>query len=451
MALIELDRDAPLEQAPGRRPPPWRYRHAGLLMTAVLMLALGGAAPYAATLWRELGTIGQAGDPETPIQLAGGRLYTVGMSERYHEVTAWALDGPPRRVWTARTPIGMSYNPVSGYFGAFTVRQAGDVVLLSEGFATTALDKRTGQTRWTLPLAVWLLGTGGVGLAAEQVFRPGTVYDQASGDPGALYFSATGEPHTEPPVRTQVHGVDLATGEVRWTTTPGGSVTVDPVHGDVPAVLITSSDRLTLHDGDTGDVRAEVALPELNGSGPVTASVAGDVALISYRDPGQQVAYDVRTLRRLWSRDLPEVPGDVPDCRQVICWGPRNDLYILDPATGEPAWPANGDIDITVRAGFVLETKVRTGRPDRLADLRDGTNRVVLTGWDRVLPGDPDATVVVRRDGDDGGQIFAAVRPGHPELRILGTADVDSDDCAADDHRLVCRDSSGLRVWAYRI
>ncbi|MEV6298837.1 PQQ-binding-like beta-propeller repeat protein [Actinoplanes sp. NPDC051861] len=448
--LIELDRDAPLDQAPGRRPPPRLYRPAGLLLAATLLVTLAGAAPFASTFWRDLGTIAAAGDAETPIQLAGGRIYTAGTAGRDREVTAWSLDRPMRRLWATRVPIGMSYNPVSGLFGSFTIRQAGDVVLLSEGFATTALDGRTGQVRWRSPVAVTLLGTGGIGVAVERVFRPGTVYDQASGDPGPLYFSASGEPHTEPPVRTEVRGLDIATGRVVWTSAPGGSVTVDPVHGDGPAVLITSSDRLTLHAAGTGEVLAEAALPKLNGSGPVTATVAGDVALVGYRAPGQEVAYDVRTLRRLWAWKLPDFEGDTPDCRDVICSGPRDDLWVLDPATGRRAWQANGDVDLTVRAGMVLETKVRTGRPDRLADPLTGRNRVILTGWDEVLPGEPNGTVVVRRD-TDSGQTFGAVLPGRAELRVLGTVDVDSGECSADEHHLVCRDGTGLRVWAYRI
>ncbi|MBG0560004.1 outer membrane protein assembly factor BamB family protein [Actinoplanes aureus] len=451
MTLIELDRDAPLDPEPSRRPPPWRYRHAGLLVAAVLLIALGGAVPTGGTRWRDLGTAGPVSAVEIPIQLAGGRLYTAAVDGPGRELTAWALEQPPRRLWTAQVPIGMSYDPGRGVFGSFSIRQSGDVVLLSEGFVTTAIDARDGRVRWTSPVMVTLLTGGGTGVVVERVFRPGTDYDQASGDPGPLYFSADGVPHTEPPIRTEVRGTDLATGRVVWTVTPPGSVTVDAVRGDRPAVLITASDRLTLLAGATGTTLAEVALPELNGAGPATASVVGDVALVGYQDPGRQVGYDTRTLRRLWDRPLPATSQDRADCRDVLCSGSRDGLSVLDPVTGATAWPVTGEVGLARHAGFVLETETRTGRPVRLADPRTGRDLADLSGWDEAFGAEPDGALVLRRAGAGGKQTFAAVLPGHPQPRVLGTATVDSGECAADEHHLVCREGDGMRIWAYRI
>ncbi|MEU4420388.1 PQQ-binding-like beta-propeller repeat protein [Actinoplanes sp. NPDC024001] len=451
MTLIDLDRDAPLDPRPSRRPPPWRYRHAGLLVAAVLLLALGGAVPAGRTLWRDLGLVEAAGVVETPLRLVGGRLYTAAVDGPERELIAWAPEQPPRRLWTAQVPIGMSYDPAEGVFGAFSIRRSGDVVLLSEGFAaTTAIDARDGRVRWSSPISVTPLTSGGLGVVVDRIFRPGTEYDQASGDPGLLYFSADGVPHTEPPTRTEVRGIDLATGRALWTFTPRGSVTVDPVHGDRPAVLITASDRLTLLAGATGTTLAEAEVPELNGTGPATASVVGDVALVGYRDPGQQVAYDTRTLRRLWARALPDSQGDSRACTDVLCAATGTDLSVLDPATGATAWTANAGVDLARRAGFVLETDAGTGRPIRLADPRTGRDRVDLTGWDEAYTGEPDGALVLRRDSGAGRQTFAVVFPGRPELRVLGAAE-NTGDCEADDHHLVCREGAGVRVRAYRI
>jgi outer membrane protein assembly factor BamB len=449
VTVIDLDRAAESDQAAGRRPPPWRYRHAGLLLTVALMITLGGAAPSAAVIWRHLGELGPVDTTEVPVQLTGDHLYTVSSSGRHRALTAWDLD-PPRQLWTSEVPLGAGYDATRGLFGSVTVRQAGDVVLVSEGVTTTALDARLGSVRWTAPVAVTLLGSGRAGVVVERVFRPGTEYDQDSGDPGPLYFSSTGVPHNEAPIRTEVRGLDLRTGETMWTAAPGGSVTVDPARGDPPAVLITASDQLLRLDGATGEVLARAGLPELDGAGPATGSVAGGVALVGYQNPSRLVAYDQRTLRRLWQQDRPDAEGEIPTCRDVICAGPRSELRVLDPATGAVAWPVLAETDLAARAGAVLETRADTDVPLRLADPLTGRTLVDLAGWDEALPGDPDGALVLRREAEDG-QSFAAVLPGHAELRLLGTAAVNSAECSADEHHLVCRDGTGLSVWAYRI
>ncbi|WP_229069256.1 PQQ-binding-like beta-propeller repeat protein [Actinoplanes sp. DH11] len=450
MALIDLDRVAEPGPAGGRRPPPWRYRHAGLLLAAVLLLVLGGAAPNAAVLWRDLGTLGPVGTEETPFQLTGGRLYTISTTGPLRELTAWQLD-PPRRLWTAEAPLYAGFDASRGLFGSVTVRQAGDVVLVSEGYSTTALDAATGAVRWSEPVAVTLLSSGRIGVVVDRVFRPDSEYDQASGDPGPLYFSATGVPYTEPPVRTEVRGLDLSTGEAAWTAATAGSVTVDAARDDPPAVLITTADRLLRLDGATGRELARTDLPELNGSGPFTGSVVGDVALVAYQNPSRLVGYDARTLDRLWQHDLPDVEGTIPICREVLCAGPSSELLVLDPATGAEAWAVYAETDLASRAGFVLETRADTDLPLRLADPLTGRTLVDLNDWDAALAGEPGGALVLRRDDEDGGQTFAAVLPGHPELRVLGTIGSGGGDCAADDRHIVCRDGTVLNVRAYRI
>ncbi|BBH64186.1 hypothetical protein ACTI_08710 [Actinoplanes sp. OR16] len=446
MTVIDLDRVAESDRAAALRPPPRRYRHAGLILVAILMTTLGGAVPAAAVVWRHLGELGPVDTTEVPVQLTGDRLFTVASSGVRRQVTAWQLD-PPRQLWTSEVPLGAGYDATRGLFGAVTVRQSGDVVLVSEGVTTTALDARIGAVRWTAPVVVTLLTSGRTGVVVERVFRPGTEYDQASGDPGPLYFSSTGVPYTEAPIRTEVRGIDLVTGKTVWTAAPGGSVTVDPARGEPPAVLITASDRLLRLDGATGRTLATTGLPELNGQGPATGSVVGGLALVGYQDPSRLVAYDQRTLRRLWQQDRTEAQGEVAGCRNVLCGG----LRVLDPATGAAAWTTGAETDLTARAGSVLETRSDTGLPVRLADPLTGRTVTDLRGWDEALDGDPDGALILRRDDGDDGQSFAAVLPGHTGLRLLGTAPVNSGECAADARHLVCRDGTGLSVWAYRI
>ncbi|WP_328461172.1 PQQ-like beta-propeller repeat protein [Actinoplanes sp. NBC_00393] len=449
MTLIELDRDAPLDPEAGRRPPPWRYRHAGLLVVAVLLIALGGAAPGPAVLWRYLGAI-DAKDAVSPIQLAGGRLYTVTSTGRERAVTAWEMTQPARRLWTVQVPMTRGHDPAQSIFGSIRVQRSGDLVLLSESLATTAVDTATGRTRWTSPVRITV--AGGVGYTVGWIFRPGTAYDESSGDPGALYFSADGEAHTEPPVRTELRGVDLATGKQLWAYAAAGAATVDPAPGTPAALLITSSDRLTLRAVATGDVLAETELVRIDGAWPTSASVVGDVVLVEYQEAARELVYEARTLRRIWQREISPMLPDAVDCQDVLCSADGGETWVLDPATGRPVWPVTEADRLYRRAGYLLETDAATGAPVRLVDPRTGASRVDLEGWAEEVGGaTEDGPLLLRRGGAAGGQTFGVVLPGHPEVRLLGTAEVAPEECAADEHHLVCRDEAGLRIWAYRI
>ncbi|BCY14327.1 PQQ-binding-like beta-propeller repeat protein [Actinoplanes sp. L3-i22] len=449
MTLIELDREAHLDPPPASRPPISAYRRGGLLLALALLVVLGGAAPAAGIRWRYLGAITAPIAPDGPIELAGGQIYTVDAGGTEPAVSAWSPASPPARLWTTRVPAGDERNVAAA--GSLSVRPAGDVTLLTSGVATTAVDAATGRIRWSSPIAVTVLPGSGVGVTVDRVFRAGTEYDQESGDPGPLYFSATGEPHTEPPLRTDVRGLDLSDGRTLWTTAPGGSVTVDQVPGDDPAVLITSSNRLTLVDGASGRLLRAVDVPRFGGHGPASGSLIGDVALVSYQNPGRQVAFAARTLRQLWTREVPDLVADPADCQGVLCAGGHGDLRVLDPGTGQARWRVQEDVDLAVRAGYVLQTDAASGEPVRLTDPRTGATRVDLTGWTGEVAGSADEPLVLRRRDKRGGQAFATVVPGHAEIHRLGVTGAGVGECDSDGRYLVCRSSGGLRIWAYRI
>lgn len=441
MTVIELDRETPLDPDAGPTPPPWRYRRSGLLLALVLAVVLGGAAPAAGWSWRYLGDLPAT---ESRIQLAGGRLFTVERSGGQRLLTAWSLRAVPERLWTAEMPV----DPAVGMFGPLRVEQAGGVLLATEGLETTVLDPETGRVRWTGPERMQT-GSGGTGVVTEPVFRPGTLYDRDSGDPGRLYFSADGQPHTEPPLRTEVRGLDLATGERRWTFERPGSVIVEQVRGADPVVLITSSDRLSLVGAATGKLIRETGLPRVNGSGPGTAALLDGVALVDYQEAGKRVAYDARTLERLWIRDLPSAQ-DPADCEGLLCSGDRDETLVLDTRTGEPAWRMPSADHLSVRAGFGLWTDASSGVPLRLVDARTGLPATDLTGWRQEVPAPSGRMLVLSRENRGGGQVFGVVLPGDPRVRTLGVADARGSDCAADDWHIACRDGSRVRVWAYR-
>ncbi|GAA1605750.1 PQQ-binding-like beta-propeller repeat protein [Actinoplanes couchii] len=463
MTLIELDRDAPLDPVAAPGPPPHRYRPAGLLLALALVVLLGGAAPPSGTIWRHLGVLPPTAGLETPIQLAGGRLFTVAPVGGRRVLTAWTLQPAPARLWSAELPHDPAVDasvPIP-----VTVRQRGDLVLATAGMTTAALESATGRPRWIFGARIAAAG-GDLGVMVERIFRPGTDYDQESGAPGRLYFSADGQPHTEPPIRTEVRGIDLATGAVLWTATQAGSVTADPVPGDRPAVLITASDRLTLHDARTGAALRETELPQRSGAGPASSSVVGPVAVIGYEEAGVQAGYDTRTLDLLWTRDL-HTEMDPPSCAGLLCAGSRDATVVLDPRTGQPLWGLDHPADLEVRAGWVVDIDPSTGAPARLLDPATGDPRTELTGWTDLVESFAADRLVLRRDGrafgvvlaggpsgaaGSAGDPFGAAGPaGDPVVRLLGGAELDGQECAADDRYVVCRAVQGLRIWAYRV
>jgi outer membrane protein assembly factor BamB len=452
VALIELDLDAPPGRpAEHRPPPPWRYRHLGLVAALVMLLALGGAAPSGGTFWRELGLIPAEAGTEATIQMAGGRVFTVVADGRNRILTAWDLQPSPHRLWNAEVPISASFDPVNGVFGVVRVERAGDLLLLSAGLSSTILDPDTGSVRWTTPARV-IPVSDGTAVVTERIFRPGTLYDQESGDPGMLYFSADGQPHVEPPIRTEVRGLDLATGAVLWRATPGGSVTAEAVGGDDrPAVLITASDRLSLRDARTGAVLREAELPQEDGSGPGTSDVLDDVVLIGYPEAGRQAGYDTRTLERLWTRDLADDGRAPVDCAGLLCAAEGDEVRVLDRRTGRAVWSVPSEADLTARSGWVVMREPSSGALSAVADPATGRPLLSVSGWTGEVEGFTSRVLLLWRDDASGGRAFGAVLPGRPEVRTLGVADGSGGDCGGDDRYVVCRDVRGLRVWAYRI
>ena len=452
MALIELDLTAQPDATPTSPPPAHRYRLPGLLLAAVLLLAAGGAVPALPTLWRRVGEVPVAGGPEAPFQLTGGRLYTVAAAGAERVVTGWTMTGPPRRLWSIRLPAPMLGDDDIG-FGGVDAEQAGDVVLLSAGPLVTAVDAGSGAARWKSPLPVTTLPGGHVGVVLDQQFRDGTRYDQASGDPGMLYFSSAGEPHTEPPLRTEVRGIDLATGARRWTVTAAGAVNVLTAPGGDPAMLLLTSDRLERIDGMSGEVRRQVRLPGVGGSGPTSGEIVDGAMMVyygAYGSVGHEVAYSPETLARRWSRGVPRELPDPPRCADVLCAGDRAALDVLDPATGRARWRAARDVDLVRRGRYVLEVGHDSGLPQRMVDAVTGAARVDLAGWHDEVAGTARQPLVLRRPAGAGASAFGVVLERHDKVQPLGvTRDVVSD-CAADPGHVVCRSDDVLRIWAYR-
>ncbi|GAA0551531.1 hypothetical protein GCM10010172_37310 [Paractinoplanes ferrugineus] len=449
MALIELDLTTQPDLAPASPPPAYRYRLTGLLLAGVLLAVLGGSAPGGSTLWRYLGAVPPPGGAETQSRLVGDRVYTISGSGGERVTTAFALTPEPHELWTVRYP-GRVIGPDDVGFGGVDARQSGDSLLLTDGPATTVVDARTGRVRWQSDVGITALPGGRVGFIQNQVFRQGTLYDQDSGDPGVLYFSATGRPHTEPPVRTEIRGVDLVTGETRWTNVLAGSVNVLTRGSDV---LVVASDRLERIDGGTGAVRREVALPRIGADRPIGGDLTGGVVVIYYGRAGsadREVVYSPDTLDQLWQRPAPEVLVDPPACGAVLCSGPRTALEVLDPATGQAVWRAPGTVDMDLLDGYVLETNAGSGIPLRLVDPATGRVRVGLAGWNAEITGGAGAPIVLRKALRGGRSAFGVVLADRDQVQVLGAGPKPVSECSSNHAYVLCRGNNGLEIWTYR-
>jgi outer membrane protein assembly factor BamB len=454
LALIELDLTAqpgsePDADRPRSIPPARRYRTPGLVLALALLLVLGGAAPPDPLRWRFLGAIPSPPIPESPFQLDGDRLYLAGGFGANRTVSAWNLEKPPVKLWTAPVPARL-VGPDQVAYGDVRAQPAGDVVLISDGPDMTAVDARTGATRWHAEIGVHPLDGGRIGLEQDPKFRPGTDYDQDGGAPGDLFFSATGVPHDEPPVETDLRGIDLHSGRTAWSFSAPGSV----LFFDHPSgVVVLASDRLTLLSAATGAVLRTAALPRLGGQMPQSGRLVGDLVLISYGveqgDDRSVVAYSVGTFRQLWQVPQAKDLIDPGVCTGLVCADDPSGVSVLDPATGRTLWHAPG-LDLVRYGPEVLEQDTGTSDAVRVADPGNGNDRLWLKGWHTDVTSADDSPLLVRRPDDSRASVFALVQDDPVALRPLGATHGPVSDCAVDSSYVVCRAGGALQVFAYR-
>ncbi|AGL20191.1 PQQ-binding-like beta-propeller repeat protein [Actinoplanes sp. N902-109] len=435
MALIELSTERPAQPVAAGPPPARYYRRAGLLVCALLVLALGGAAPQVSMLWQRTARL-PTGNADFAI--GDGRVFTVAFTAAAPPITAWSA-GTGRRLWSVPGPPGDTEGRYTLYAGI------SGLLIVTVGDTTTVLDAATGALRWQTPAALQTLDTH-TGLLVEERFRPGTGYDPNSGDPGLLYGTGLGNLHTEPPVSTALRGVDLATGRTRWTaSTPGPAATTATAAG----LVVIAAGRITLRSAATGAVLRE--RPAERSTQPAWGEAVGRVLLVHHGSPGEAgalVAYDTRTLDRLWARDQPDSQGNPVTCTGLICLLSRTDVLVLDPATGAERWRSDRTMDL-VGAGDTTVLELYPGAdPKAVADRRTGTPLLALDSWTgyAALPGNR-GFLLLRSEGSD--KLLAVLPTGARTVRPLGRVPAGMTPCLPDKAFVACRVQSGVEVYHY--
>jgi len=448
VAVIELDLDAP-PTPPPRRPPARWYRLGGLVLAGVLALTAGGSAPVTSTLWQRLGLI-RLSAADTTFALVDGRVYTLEPApDGTWRTSAW-VGRPLRRAWTATTGAVREASEEAGY-GGVNVTAAGEHLLVQDPVSTTVVDARSGAVRWSAAGPLTDLGAG-FGVAVEMSFRPGSEYDVGGGEPGGLYFSPTGRPYTEPPRRTTLHGVDLATGRRLWTSEQRGAVRTARAPGDIPALIVVAADRAAVLAADTGAVLRSTPLPRE--ADVAWVNFVGDLLVIRagpLTESGTLSAYGVDDLALRWRTGDPPDRGAPGFCFDVICSNSPSGRTVLDPGSGRPAWHVAPDVTVVRRGRSAVETGAFAERSVQVRDVATGAVLARLTSWDTAVNSEREGPLVMRRaEPHRGVTAFGALLPGHSTVSPLGLSGELVDDCVADDRHVACRTSRGLEVWSYR-
>ncbi|GAA2371598.1 hypothetical protein GCM10010170_073250 [Dactylosporangium salmoneum] len=303
---------------------------------------------------------------------------------------------------------------------AKSVRIDGDVVYLLTAASAESYRLSDGARRWSVTVAgpaqlvhadaerVVLAGNSSlVGLDAAtgaEVWRRTGYMSVPDGD-----ATASGVLLASPVTQLRLAGIDIRTGDVRWTLDAPN--TLLPAGDDVRIAEVGKDGTLRLRDAGSA---APVYTVRLDLPGSVSrVDVAGGRVFTSWSGHdatrGLTVS-DLATGRPLWR------PPDGPDggmwwCGQTLCSMTGLDTSGLDPDTGRERWRLYGWSLLTPLDDRHLLATRNSADPDRGGLVLDtGTGRVLQTieGWDVVgivaWPG----VLVARRDARSGGGAMVA-------------------------------------------
>ncbi|BCB82474.1 hypothetical protein GCM10022251_70060 [Phytohabitans flavus] len=265
------------------------------------------------------------------------------------------------------------------------------------------------------------------------------------------WYHSTGLGHgllqDQSPGRWQrVFGVDLATGDVRWSLEypVDDTVLVDRgrfVHWD-------RSGMAELHDADTGSLLATAHLPF---DAQSSAQIVGDLLLIPAADGRRAVvAYGMDRLDRRWQADIDMRSEYVSgECGDALCVGAVDGggIRLVDAATGRTRWSAPGwGYAFRVGPRLLAYGPGQTTNPNAaLLDPADG--RVVgdLGEWNASVPADDGRMLGIRESSTRA--LVARLDPVAADAEVLGLL-ADVFQCQPGPVAVVCRRAGGsIGVW----
>ncbi|MGI5211419.1 PQQ-binding-like beta-propeller repeat protein [Plantactinospora sp. CA-290183] len=450
-AVIDLDVPAESPSATGPPRPPLRRRLRGvaLALTGALVLATGGAVPPSPPPLWEILTVPVTGTA-VDFQLTRDHLFVHGgESGSEPRIRGYELDRG-RRVWATPFPVSSpmpSATPAEHHptTGLLLLRRSEPGWNRTE---TTALDARTGQRRWSLPYPVITLPDERTGLVLDSVFPAGSRVEPGTRvDDRLISVSPSGEMHTAPPIGVVARAIDLATGQVLWTSPQLVSADlVGATHGRGGSVLVvTRAGRVELWEARTGAVRAGTTWTR--GDPLAAISVAGQV-LVQHTGPGWTV-YSGDLGQERWSRAMPDRDAVPSGCGRFVCAYVTNGIEGLDPATGATLW--RSDQQMIVPIGDHLVAFAAHPQLERMFDPVSGRTLLDLSDWTDPNRFGGDEPVLLLRSRVPGRASLGLLDPSAVSVRLLGTVPYVTWSCRWVPGVVACRTGlTEVRVWRYR-
>jgi outer membrane protein assembly factor BamB len=447
VAVIDLgtDRyDPPVEPGPARPHTARRIRMTALALAAALALSTGGAAPSApprlAEIYQTRLGAGQY------FQLTEDRLFVAGSTPDYTGLRVVAYDlARGRQLWTTDYPTGARLAAVT---------LAGGLLLVVDGdwrtgpARTTALDARTGRSRWSMPKLVDVLPGERTALITERMFPPGSrlePFDLGS-DAEVVYFSADGR-HNAPPIGVTGRTIDLDTGRELWSLPLRAGAMQVPAAGARPAVVLAAErgGGIEVRDLRTGAVRQRL---DWTAAVPQRAEVVGGFLVL--RHGSEVTGYSADLLGRRWTRPVPVADLGVHACGPMLCMQDSTAVEVVDPATGVTAWRRNERVWLQPHGSYLIEsddTRVR-----RVVDPGTGRTVVDLAGWTEQQKSGDDSPLLLLRSTDNTVRTWLGViDPDGTAVRQLDPVPYVLPSCQVAPGVIACQTQLGkVRVWRYR-
>lgn len=396
---------------------------AALLAVLVLFTASASAQPAKSPL-REVFSL-QIGPADAYALTDNGRL----LAQTFGLLSSYDLESG-RTLWEAgqSTP-------------AYRLRLGGGLVLMrpwNVGMrdpGTTAVSVDDGVSRWTRAGQVITLAGSPTLLAVTPRRSQAGVGRRVEG-PIQAVDPRTGETRWSVPVP--------ASAVLTGLPGPGDSGT--------RMLLVHDDRRMEVRDLVTGRLLAARLVPPADYDPANPSIVGGLILLRHPGNPGMEIsAYDPETLRNIWTMPA-DGAYEILACGLLACLSGPEGMRAIDPLTGDvrwrqPSWRGLAQFGAAYVAYGSPEHTTTLG----LIDPDRGALEVDLTGWRPVSGSGTDGRLLVTRSLEPGSRTMVAVaRPGERRPRLLADLPSGTGDCQAVPSRLVCRTMYGqLVVWAY--